>query len=186
MDIPNNNINQAVMNAINNPFLINSLTQSIMQSIGSAGPFQINNLNKKDEPNQHNKRNVHLKELTKYKKSTLTSDEDIIDDDNEDEDDLLDKNSDISKNMIKNKKKKIRINKETSNTQSNISEEKSEDNSAKEGTFVYTDDKNNKYLYAFHKISSDEQNYELRCKDRNCKGRAKYNLINKDIHIIQE
>ena len=27
MDIPNNNINQAVMNAINNPFLINSLTE---------------------------------------------------------------------------------------------------------------------------------------------------------------
>ena len=41
-------------------------------------------------------------------------------------------------------------------------------------------------IYTFHKISSDEQNYELRCKDRNCKERAKYTLINKDIHITQE
>ena len=85
MDILNNNINQAVINAINNLFLTNSLAQSVVKNISSTEPLQIKNLNKKDEPYHYNKRNLNSKELAKYKKATLASVEDNIDDDNEEE-----------------------------------------------------------------------------------------------------
>ena len=150
MEIPNDNINQAIMNAFNNPFLINSLTQSIMHNINNAGPFQINNLNRLDGQFQSNKTNLKSMVLIKYKRAIFDSDKDIKDDDNEEEDELENKKSNKSKNMAIKKKKINKKNKETSNIKINNIEEKPEDNTEKEGTFVYIDEKNKKYLYAFH------------------------------------
>lgn len=153
MEIPNNNINQAIMNAFNNPFHLNSLTQSIMHNINTAGLFQINSLNKQDGPFQSNKTNLKSKELKKYKSAAIESDEDNMGDDNEEaEEESEDNKSNKYKNMENKTIKKKKISKkmkETSNIQTKNIEEKPEDNTDKEGTFVYTDEKSNKYLYAF-------------------------------------
>jgi len=111
MEIPNNNINQAIMNAFNNPFLINSLTQSIMYNINTAGPFQINSLNNHEQSFQSNKTNLKSQELKKYKRAKVDSDEDNMGDDNEEEDESEDNKSNKSKNMAKKNKKKKKINK---------------------------------------------------------------------------
>ena len=45
MESQYNMINEPIINAINNPFLINSLTQTIMNKINISGPFKIPNNN---------------------------------------------------------------------------------------------------------------------------------------------
>jgi len=65
-------------------------------------------------------------------------------------------------------------------------EEKGNDNNtAKEGIYIYDVANNNKLLYSFHKISREGFFYELRCRDRSCKGRVKYDIISKDIIITK-
>ena len=93
--IPNNNINQVnqeLLNTFNNPFIINSLTQSLMYNINTAGPFQIDNLNRQEWSLQSNKTNLNSKELIKYKRATIDSDEDNMNV-NEEEDELEDNKS---------------------------------------------------------------------------------------------
>jgi hypothetical protein len=50
---------------------------------------------------------------------------------------------------------------------------------------MYTQMKKNNYLYAFQKISNNGLFYDLRCKDRSCKGRVKYDINKREIIIIQ-
>ena len=50
---------------------------------------------------------------------------------------------------------------------------------------MYTQMKKNNYLYAFQKILNNGLFYDLRCKDRSCKGRVKYDINKREIIIIQ-
>ena len=54
----------------------------------------------------------------------------------------------------------------------------------RDNIYIYTEE-GKKYLYVFQKISKEKDFYELRCKDRNCNGRAKIN-INNNIMIITQ
>ena len=57
----------------------------------------------------------------------------------------------------------------------------------KGGIYIYIDNDNNKYFYTFQKVSSDDNFFELRCKDRNnCKGRAKYDIQTGEINVTQK
>ena len=41
-------------------------------------------------------------------------------------------------------------------------------------------------MYSFHKVSKEKNYYEIRCKDRNCNGRAKINIDTGIISITQK
>ena len=61
-----------------------------------------------------------------------------------------------------------------------------DDNILKESIFIYKDSNENKILYSFQQISKDGNYYELRCKDRNCSGRAKYIIESEEIKQTKE
>ena len=46
--------------------------------------------------------------------------------------------------------------------------------SEKNNIYIFIEE-GKKYLYSFHKVSKEKNYYEIRCKDRNCNGRAKIN-----------
>ena len=50
--------------------------------------------------------------------------------------------------------------------------------------YIYEDKDKNKKMYTYHKEHGFI--YDLRCKDRNCDGRAQYELTSKNINITKE
>ena len=117
------------------------------------------------------------KDRLKQKGDTMESDDDIEElSDKEDKTKKIKKEKKFKTNKDKNNKEK------KENDNSELSSEKIKD--AKEGIYIFEDANKNKLLFSFHKISNDGLFYELRCKDRACKGRAKYDIQNKDIKKV--
>ena len=114
-NIPKNEIQTAVSNALNNPFLIASLTNSVMMNLNINGPFQIpkNNLsNSISGPYESYKTNLISKDRLKQKRSaTGSSDEEIIMMDSEpidkDKERKKIKNKETKKEKKEEKQKKI-------------------------------------------------------------------------------
>ena len=163
-NIAKNEIQTAVSNALNNPFLIASLTNSVMMNLNINGPFQIpkNNLsNSISGPYESYKTNLISKDRLKQKRSDIgSSDEEIIMMDSE----PIDKDKERKK--IKNKETKKEKKEEKQKTINNNKESKNDD--YKEGIYNYTDDKLNNRLY------------------RNCKGAAKYIFEEDNIKVTKE
>ena len=99
--------------------------------------------------------------LKKYKKAKLDSDDD--------------------KKQTKNHKVRINNNKEIIEDREKYNEEDIGDN--KKDIYIYTDNQKRKYFYIYHKLSKNKDYYQLRCRDRKCNGRAKYDLEKKEILI---
>ena len=75
MESQDNMINEAIIKGINNPFLINSLSQSIINKINISGPFKIpNNI---EGPYESQKTSLVSKDRLKQKRATMESDDDI-------------------------------------------------------------------------------------------------------------
>ena len=119
---------------------------------------QINNVNSKTDIEE--KKNI----LKKYKGAKLDSDED--------------------KKQVKNHKVRISNNNEIIEGSEKYNEEDQGEN--KKDIYIYTDNQKRKYFYTYHKISKNKDYYQLRCKDRKCNGRAKYDLEKKEIIITQD
>ena len=181
-NIAKNEIQTAVSNALNNPFLIASLTNSVMMNLNINGPFQIpkkNLSNSISGPYESYKTNLISKDRLKQKRSaTGSSDEEIIMMDSE----QIDKDKEKKKNKSKETKKEKK--EEKQKTKNNNKESKNDD--YKEGIYNYTDDNLNNRLYSYHKISSDGTFLHLRCKDRNCTGTAKYIFEEDNIIVTKE
>ena len=116
----------------------------------------------KDEEKQKNE--INIKNKKKFKRKSMPEDDE-----------------DLKEVEIKEQKEKFIENKNKNTEESN-----DENNDSKEDNiYVYTENEK-KYLYIFHKPSKDKKFYELRCKDRNCKGRAKINIDTDIITITQK
>jgi len=95
----------------------------------------------------------------------------------------MENDDDIKEIELENKKEKISQKNITKKNEDN--NESSTNNIYKDKIFVYTDANKKKYLYIFHRQSNDKEYNDLRCKDRNCSGRAKYNIKAEIITISQ-
>ena len=102
--------------------------------------------------------------LKKYKRAKLDSDDD--------------------KKQAKNHKVRINNNNEIIEDREKYNEEDIGDN--KKDIYIYTYNQKRKYFYTYYKVSKNEDYYQLRCRDRKCNGRAKYDLEKKEILITQD
>ena len=64
-------------NAINNPFLINSLTNSILLNMNNKGIFKLPNQLSKSGPYESNSTNLVSKDRIKQKRTEIESDSDL-------------------------------------------------------------------------------------------------------------
>ena len=120
----------------------------------SQTPFNVIQNNNVDSKTENEEKKNKLK---KYKRAKLDSDDD--------------------KKQAKNHKVRINNNKEIIEDREKYNEEDIGDN--KKDIYIYTDNQKRKYFYIYHKLSKNEDYYQLRCRDRKCNGRGKYDLEKK-------
>jgi len=181
-----NQIQEAVSNDLTNPFLIASLTNSVMMKITNKGPFFPPNKSANSQisgPYDSYKTSIRSKakiELKRRHNETFYNDDDDIEFNS-------DKDSEKVKNKIQIKKKKSIKKRQNEEDKNEIKE--NEDDQIKELNqciYSFKDNKGQNILYSYQKISSDGTFYYLRCKDRNCSGTAKFNIDSEEIILTKK